>query len=126
MTKDVGIQPITLFLNCWTMMTIHFIILINYSKNIILLESKIQEYSIQIQELKKEICSLNTTVQELKSKKLSLEKIKDDPNAVRFYNGAEKYDALIAVFTCLEPKASRIHFLAWHRQMQRWNIKIQK
>ena len=39
----------------------------DYSKNIIILESKIQEYSTQIQELKKEICSLNITVQELKS-----------------------------------------------------------
>ena len=45
--------PTTLFLNYWTM-TIHFIILIiYYIKNIIILESKIQEYSAQIQELKK-------------------------------------------------------------------------
>ena len=44
-----------------------------------------QEYSTQIQELK--IHSLNTTVQELKSKMFLLEKINDDPNAVRFYTG---------------------------------------
>ena len=65
------------------------------------MESNIQEHSTQIQELKKEIYSLNNTVQELKSKKLSLEKIKDDPNAVRFYNGFENYDTLIAIFDCL-------------------------
>ena len=35
----------------------------------------------------KEICYLNDTVQNFKSKKFSLEKIKDDPNAVRFYTG---------------------------------------
>ena len=82
----------------------------DYSKNIIILQSKIQEYSTQIQELKKEICSLNTTFQELKSKKYSLEKIKDDPNAIRFYAGFENYDALVAVYKCLEPKGSRMHF----------------
>ena len=76
------------------------------------MESKIQECSTQIQELKKEICYLSTTVQELKSKKFSLEKIKDDPNAVRFYIRFESYEALIAVFKCLEPKASMMHF--WH------------
>ena len=60
----------------------------DYSKSIIILESKMQEYPTQIQELKKEICSLNTTVQELKSKQFLFEKkIKDDPNVVRFYTG---------------------------------------
>ena len=39
----------------------------NYSKNIRILESTIQKYSTQIQELKKEKCSLNNTVEELKS-----------------------------------------------------------
>ena len=82
----------------------------DYSKNVIILESKIQEYLKQIQELKTEICSLNTIAQELKSKKFSLEKIKDDPSAVRFYTGFENYDVMITVFKCLEPKASRMHF----------------
>ena len=48
----------------------------DYNKNIIILKLKVQEYLTQIQELKKEICSLNTTiVQELESKKFSLEKM---------------------------------------------------
>ena len=38
----------------------------DYSKNIIILESKIQEYSTQIKELKKEMCYLNTMAQELR------------------------------------------------------------
>ena len=50
------------------------------------------------------------TFQELKSKTFSLEKIKDDANAVRFYNGFENHDPLIVVFKCLEPKASRMYF----------------
>ena len=39
-----------------------------------------------------------------------LEKINDDPNAVRFYTGFKNYYVLIAEFKCLESKASRIHF----------------
>ena len=76
----------------------------------IILESKNQEYSTQIQESKKEIYFLSTTAQELKSKKSSLEKIIDDPNAVRFNTGFKNYDGLIAVFKCLESKATRILF----------------
>ena len=64
--------------------------------------------------------------QELESKKFSLEKIKDDPNALRFYTSFENYDALIAVFKCLESKASRMHFLTRYKQMKRWDIKIPK
>ena len=82
----------------------------DYSKNIIILESKIQEYSTQIRELKKDTCYLNTIVQELKSKKVFIRKIKDDPNAVRSYTGFESYDTLIALFKCLEPKAGSMHF----------------
>ena len=48
--------------------------------------------------------------------------MKDDPNAVRFHNGFGNYDALIAVFKFLEPKA----FLARHSQMQSWVIKMPK
>ena len=51
--------------------------------------------------IKKEICSLNATVQKLKSKKFSLEKIKDGSNDVRFCTGFENCGALISVFECL-------------------------
>ena len=118
------------------------------------MDSKYHEYLTQIQELKKEIGTWNSTaVQELKSKKVfigknelflimnyfynqlffimnyfyyelflkinslkkmnyfSLENIKDDPNSVWFYTGFKKYDTLIAaVFECLEPQDSRMHF----------------
>ena len=80
----------------------------DYSKNIVL-KLKIQEYTTQIQQFKKEIYSLKTTVQEL-WKKFSSEKNKDDPNVVHFYTGFENYDALIAVFKCLEPKVNRTCF----------------
>ena len=107
MTKDVGTQTDnTLF-----ELLDHGYLLYHtdYSKNVIILDRK----SRNIQRRSKEICSLNTTIQELKSQKCSLEKIKDAPNAIRFYNGSENYDVLIAVFKCLEAKASRMHF--WQR-----------
>ena len=123
MTKDVG----TLTNNTLFEFLDHDYSLYHtdYTKNIIILESKIQEYSIQIQELKKEICSLNTAVQELKSEKFSLEKIKDDPKAVRFYTGFENYDALIVVFKSLEPKARRMHFWQGTDKWKDGTIKYQ-
>ena len=42
----------------------------------------------------------------------SLEKIKEDPNAVPFYTGFENYDALI--YSVLESKASKMHF--WEKR----------
>ena len=72
MTKDVGTQTNnTLFEMLDRDYSLYHT---DYSKNIIILESKIQEYSTQIQELKKETCYLNTTVQELKSKKVFIRK----------------------------------------------------
>ena len=47
----------------------------DYSKNLIF-ELKIKEYSTQIQEFKKEKCSLNTTAQELKIKNFYQKKSK--------------------------------------------------
>ena len=100
MTKDVGIQTDNILFELLD--HDYSLYHTDYSKNIIILESKIQECSTQIQELKKEICSLNTTVKELKTKKFSLEKIKNDPNDVRFHTGFKNYDTLIAVFIRLE------------------------
>ena len=64
MTKDVGTQTNnTLFELLDHDYSLYHT---DHSKNIIILESKIQEFSTQIHKLKKEICSLKTTVQELK------------------------------------------------------------
>ena len=91
-----------------------------------MLKSKIQKYSIQIQELKKKRCSLNIAVQELKSKNFSLDKVKDDPNVVRFYTGFENYDALIAVFKRFDPKVSRMHFWQGTDKFKDGTLKHQK
>ena len=60
MAKDVGTQTDnTLFELLDHNYSLYYI---DRSKNIIILESKLQEYSTQIQGLKKKVCSLNTTV----------------------------------------------------------------
>ena len=60
MAKDVGTQTDnTLFELLDHNYSLYYI---DRSKNIIILESKLQDYSTQIQGLKKKICSLNTTV----------------------------------------------------------------
>ena len=60
MAKDVGTQTDnTLFELLDHNYSLYYT---DRSKNIIILESKLQEYSTQIQGLKKKICSLNTTV----------------------------------------------------------------
>ena len=46
----------------------------------------------------------------IRVKNFHQELIKDDPNAEGFCTGFENYDAMIAEFECLEPKASRMHF----------------
>ena len=112
MAKDVGTQTDNTLLDLLGHdYSLHHT---DYSKNIIILESKTCEHLMQIRELKKKRWSLNTNVQELKSKKFSLENMNDGLNAVRFDTGFANYDALIAVFKFLEPKA----FLARHSQMQ--------
>ena len=60
MAKDVGTQTDnTLFELLDHNYSLYYT---DRSKNIIILESKLQEYSTQIQGLKKKICFLNTTV----------------------------------------------------------------
>lgn len=60
MAKDVGTQTDnTLFELLDHNYSLYYT---DRSKNIIILESKLQDYSTQIQGLKKKICSLNTTV----------------------------------------------------------------
>ena len=79
MTNDITTQTDnTLFKLLDHDYSLYFIILVTVKTY---LESKIQEYSMQIQELKKKISSLETSVQYVKCNNFSLEKIKDDPNA---------------------------------------------
>ena len=62
---------------------------------------------------------MNATVQKLKTKKFSLEKIKDGSNDVRFCTGFENCGALISVFECLGCILGKAQIY-----MQSWDIKI--
>ena len=107
MTKDVGTQTnSTLFELVYHDYSLRHT---DYSKSIIL-ESKIQEYLTQTQELKKVNMFFQDYLSRIKDLKVFIRKIKDDPKVVRFYTCFENYDARIAVFKCLEPGASKMHF----------------
>ena len=107
MTKDVGTQTNnTLFELVYHDYSLRHT---DYSKSIIL-ESKIQEYLTQTQELKKVNMFFQHYLSRIKNLKVFIRKIKDDPKAVRFYTCFENYDARVAVFKCLEPGASKMHF----------------
>ena len=97
----------------------------NCGKNIIILESKIEVYSIQIQELKKEICSLNLLFK-FKTKKVSSEKSQRSFSYRFFLTGFENYVAQIAVLKWLEAKTSMMYFgkAKTNAMMGHWNTKM--
>ena len=72
MAKDVGTQTDNTLLDLLGHdYSLHHT---DYSKNLIILESKTCEHFTQIRELKKKRCSLNTNAQELKSIKVFIRK----------------------------------------------------
>ena len=67
------------------------------------LSAEIRSLNVQLDELKVE-------VETLRSSRFSLEKIKDDDKAVKFYTGFPNYKALVATFQYFEPKLQHIHY----------------
>ena len=67
------------------------------------LSAEIRSLNVQLDELKVE-------VETLRSSRFSLEKIKYDDKAVKFYTGFPNYKALVATFQYFEPKLQHIHY----------------
>ena len=78
-----------------------------------------------MQELKKGNMFFKHYCSRIKKERFSLEKIKNDTNALHYYVGFENYDALIAVLKWLEPKASRINFWQGTDKCKDGNLKYQ-
>ena len=74
------------------------------------LQLKLKKQSEKIKSLTDDILQLREDIEEYKPKIFSLDNIKDDNVAVRFYTGFENYESLIAVYNYLEPKAKNMHF----------------
>ncbi|XP_031557516.1 uncharacterized protein LOC116294123 [Actinia tenebrosa] len=70
----------------------------------------IKELRMQVDGLQKQVQSLNDECQYHKSKYFSLEKYKDDDNAISFYTGFENHNALVAFYRYLEPKVQNLQY----------------
>ena len=74
------------------------------------MSKKIKLLSDEISALKEQINAINLEFEEFKSRHFSLDRIKNDPSAVKFYTGFPNYESLISVFKYFEPKFQRVHY----------------
>ena len=74
------------------------------------MSKKIKLLSDEIFALKEQINAINLEFEEFKSRHFSLDSIKNDPSAVKFYTGFPNYESLISVFKYFEPKFQRVHY----------------
>ena len=84
--------------------------LANISLNQEQLLSETDALSAEIRSLNVQLDELNVEVETLRSSRFSLEKIKDNDKAVKFYTGFPNYKALVATFQYFEPKLQHIHY----------------
>ena len=60
--------------------------------------------------LQKKINILKSDIEDLNKKQFSLNKIKDDDYAIKFYTGFPNYKSLITVYEYFEPKVKTMHY----------------
>ena len=74
------------------------------------MSKKIKLLSDEISALKEQVNAVNLEFEEFKSRHFSLDSIKNDPSAVKFYTGFPNYGSPISVFKYIEPKFQRVHY----------------
>ena len=74
------------------------------------LEKKINMQFQEINRLKSKVNELKEYIEKLQAPQFSLEKIKDDDFAVRFYTGFPNFSSLFAVFEYFKPKFEHVHY----------------
>ena len=74
------------------------------------LHKKIEMQNEKIVKLEKEIQNLNNEIENFKNNYFSLNKIKDDDGAIKFYTGFPNYSCLLAFFEYLLPKVQNMHY----------------
>lgn len=74
------------------------------------LEEKIEEQSLEINNLKRTVGHLEKQLDDYKRKKFTLVNFKDDDSAIQFYTGFPNYNALLAVYEYLEPKVCKLQY----------------
>ena len=84
--------------------------LTNISMTFSNLSDKINKQCEQITQLKLQIKKLQEDIEELQNSKFTLEKIKNDDSAIKFYTGFPNYSSLLAVLEYFEPKFQHVHY----------------
>lgn len=75
-----------------------------------ILKEKIEKLEEKLNSASENIRDLQEQLQEYESKRFSLDKIKDDNDAMSFYTGFQNYGVFNSVFEYLEGKASRLQY----------------
>ncbi|CAC5418387.1 unnamed protein product [Mytilus coruscus] len=79
-----------------------------------LLKTKIESRNEKFEIASKNISDLQKQLEYFEKKRFSLDKIKDDNDAIAFYTGIPNYGTFMACFEYLESKASRLQY--WRGQ----------
>ena len=77
-------------------------------------KSQIEHLNLKLNVASQNIAALQEQLEYFEGKKFSLDKIKDDNDAMSFYTGFQNYGTFISVFEYLESKASRLQY--WRGQ----------
>ena len=79
------------------------------SKN---LKSRADNLMAEIQSLNNKVIKLESRLADMKKSLFSIEKLKEDNSAVKFYTGYPNFSSLLACFEYFEPKLNQMHY--WH------------
>ena len=99
--------------------------LANVSLSFSYLSEKIDLQLKEINELKSQVQELKQNINELKDTKISLEKIKNDDTAIKFYTGFPNFSSLLAVFEYIEPKFKHVHYWQGSKSNQKQDLSYQ-
>ena len=85
-----------------------------------------KELNSQISSLMMQLEKLEVQVAELEKSRFSIDKIKDDNSATKFYTGFPNFSSLFATYEYLEPKLSRMHYWRGSKSSENSNLSYQE
>ena len=86
------------------------------------LKVQVKELNSQISSLMTQLEKLEMQVAELKKCRFSIDKIKDDNSATKFYTGFPNFSSLFATYEYLAPKLSRMHYWRGNKSSDNSNL----
>ena len=86
-------------------------------------KSEAEALNRKISTLNDQVALLELQIAELKKSLFSIEKLKADESATKFYTGFPNFSSLLATFEYFEPKLSRMHF--WRGKQSSCNTNLE-